>query len=145
MPDFIAPIVDWLLAAIQDATPPLLTESNLPPFTGYRKSWTWAFPAWPPVAVMARTTDFDPEIQTARHQSHHLTVKFGLNGIDPDRLTADAMQYVSAIDAAINGAPWLPQISRVFIESHDYGPLYIKDSGIARFPELHVIIETFET
>ena len=140
-PQFIAPVVSWLVGVLQSAN-----LGTLAPFADVKQSWTGVVINWPPAAVMPRSSGFDPEIVGASHSENLFTVKFGVNGMDPDQVTADAMSYMLAIDQAIEGAAWLPQFSRVFVQGHDYGPLYshLKDGGFAKFPELHLLVEVYE-
>jgi hypothetical protein len=137
---FIAPIVAWLVGVLRN----IQWTEGLAPFAQVTQSWTGVVINWPPAAVMPRTSGFDPEISAGSHSENLLTVKFGVNGPDPDQVAADAMSYMLAVDAAIEAAPRLPQISRVFVQAHDYGPLYEKDGGFAKFPELHLVVEVYE-
>jgi hypothetical protein len=139
MPEFIQPIVTWLVGVLQGAQMGALT-----PFAEVKQSWTGIAMNWPVAAVMPRNSSFDPEITSKSHSENLLTVKFGVQGMDPDQVAADAMSYMLAIDQAIEGAAWLPQFSRVFIEAHDYGALYQKDGSFAKFPELHLLVEVYE-
>ena len=136
-PQFIAPLVTWLVGVVQGASTPI-------PFAEVKQSWTGVVMNWPSAAVMPRTSGFDPEFNGASHSENVLTVKFGVNGMDPDQVTADAMSYMLAIDQAIETATWPPQVSRVFVQSHDYGPLFTKDGNFAKFPELHLLLEVYE-
>lgn len=139
-PQFMAPIVEWLIGVLKGAE-----LGELEAFGEVRKSWTGVAMNWPPVAVMPRTSQFDPEISGASHSQNAITIKFGVNGSDPDDLTDLAMAYMLAIDAAIEAAAPLPQISHVHIGTHDYGPLYTGNSGgFFRFPELHLEVEVYE-
>jgi hypothetical protein len=141
---FGAPVVAWLVGVVNGAAE-ALTAAGLTPFADVRESWTGVILNWPEASVMLRNIAFDPEITGARMEAMVLTVKFGVNGADPDQVVTDAMGYMAAIDAAINGAAWLPQMSRVFVEGHDFGPLFTKDGAFAKFPELHLTVEVFET
>ena len=51
-----------------------------------------------------------------------------------------------AIDQAIAASvgTWPAVVSKVFVSRHDYGPLFAKDNGFAKFPELHLEVETYE-
>ncbi len=137
---FIAPIVAWLVGVVQGVVP-----AELPGFAEVKQSWTGIALNWPVAAVMPRTSGFDPEISAGSHSQNLLTVKFGVQGMDPDQVAADAMAYMLAIDQAIEAANWLPQIRRVFVESHDYGALYQKDGAFGKFPELHLLVEVYES
>jgi hypothetical protein len=141
--EFIAPVVDWLIGVLQKAN-----LGDLPAFGEVKQSWTGVVVNWPPAAVMPRNTGFDPEGQ-ARRQVHRLTVKFGVNGADPNQVAADAMSYMKAIDAAIGKAVWPADtpslaVTRVFVAAHDYGALWTKEGGFAKFPELHLEVEVTE-
>lgn len=143
MADFIGPVVDWLVDVLENAD-----LGELDDFAEVRKSWTGVVVNWPPCSVMARTTAFDDE-GTARNQKHTLTVKFGVNGADPDEIAVNAQAYMKALDAAIDGAAWPADTAtfamrRVFIAAHDYGPLFALDGRLAKFPELHLEVEVYE-
>lgn len=139
MADYIQPVVDWLKDALQNAN-----MGDLEAFSDVQESWTGVIQNWPAASVMARTSSFDGEMTGGSHSRNELTVKFGVNGIDPDQVVRDAMAYMKAIDAAIKGAAWLPAFSRVFISQHDYGPLYELRGSFAKFPELHLEVELYE-
>ena len=139
MARFIAPICEWLLGVLQSAP-----MGELEPFAEFHKSWTGVAMNWPPVAVMPRSSAFDPEITGVSHSENLLTVKFGVNGPDPDQVAADAMAYMAAIDAAITAAPWPLDVKRVFVQQHDYGMLYERSGNFAKFPELHLLVEVYE-
>ena len=143
--NFIGPVVDWVIATLQAATPGLLSAAGVEPFGEFRKSWTGVAINWPPVAVMPRASDFDPET-TSVHTMHGLTIKFGVSSDDPDAIEVAATVYMKAIDDAITQATgtWLAQMSHVHISRHDYGPLFGKDGGFAKFPEMILEVETYE-
>jgi hypothetical protein len=144
-PQFIAPVVAWVLTVLQDMTAEQWGE--LTPFADFHQSFTGVFLNWPPVAVMPRTSAFDPDIVGASHSNNRLTLKFGVNGADPDQVTADAMSYMAAVSRAIWAADRLapcPNSKRLFIADHDYGPLYEHQGSFAYFPELHLEVEVYE-
>jgi hypothetical protein len=140
MAEFIGPVVDWLVGIVAGVAP-----DGLEAFAEVKKSWTGVVMNWPPAAVMPRTSDFDPE-GTAVHATHGLTIKFGVSGDDSDQVAADAMGYMKAIDAAITAGvgTWPAAVSKVFVARHDYGPLFQKDGSFAKFPEMHLEVETYE-
>ena len=142
MADFIAPIVDWLIGVVQGAD---FATPGLEPFAECRKSWTGVCVNWPPCAVMALGTDFDPE-GTAIRERHQFTIKFGVNGDDPDQVAVNAMAYMTAIDRAVAGAcgAWPEAVSNVFVSRHDFGPLFAKDGAFAKFPEMHLEVDAYE-
>ena len=146
MAEFIAPVVEWVIGVVTgEALAELLQAAGLDAFGEVRKSWTGVVINWPPCSVMPRSTDFDPE-GTAVHGTHALTIKFGVAGDDPDQVAADALGYMAAIDQAIAASvgTWPAVVSKVFVSRHDYGPLFAKDNGFAKFPELHLEVETYE-
>lgn len=146
MAEFIGPVVDWVAGVLTgDALAELLIAAELEAFAEVKKSWTGVVINWPPVSVMPRSSDFDAE-GTAVHANHGLTIKFGVSGDDSDQLAADALAYMKAIDRAITASvgTWPASVSKVFVSRHDYGPLFGKDSGYAKFPELHLEVETYE-
>jgi hypothetical protein len=143
--EFIAPVVDWLIGVIATAASYPTWPEGLEGFAEVRKSWTGVCVNWPPVAVMPLGTSFDPEGQVV-NEAHAFTIKFGVNGDDPDQVTVDAMAYMKALDDLIQAAAWDPALglSRVFVSKHDYGPLFGKDGSFAKFPELHLEVEALE-
>jgi hypothetical protein len=150
MADFISPIIDNVLDILQKYTPGLLPGRE--PFSDYRKSFTGVVQNFPAVYAMPVRTTFDPESMHTRHQAHQITIKFAISASDPDTLTAEAGAYMAALDGAIQSATvedWqgtLPQpvVMRVFVQAHDYGPLFERGVQLARFPELELIVETEE-
>lgn len=146
-PRVIGPVLQWLVDVLKNMTP--AQYGGLEPFAEVHQSWTWTFMNWPPVGVLPRTSTFDPEIMGATHSANELTVRFGVNGADPDQLMADAIAYMLAIDAAIQAAATAapcPNSMRVFISAHDYGPMFggASGGGFAKFPELHLTVEVTE-
>jgi hypothetical protein len=146
-PQAIAPVVEWLLGVLQGMTVEQL--GDLAPFGEFHQSWSWVFVNWPPVGVVPMTSQFDSEIVGAVASVNRLKIKFGVNGLDPDRVTADAINYMLAISAAIyqadHDAP-CPNSKRLFIVDHDYGPLFSgpNGGGFAKFPEMHLEVEITE-
>lgn len=138
-PQFMTPLVAWLTGVLENAD-----LGELGPFAEVKQSWTGVVVNWPPAAVMAEKSQFDPAIEGCSHSQNLLTVKFGVQNADSDQLTADAMAYMQALDAAIRGAAAPENAARVFVQDHDYGLLYEKNGSFAKFPELHVLIEVYE-
>jgi hypothetical protein len=137
--DFIGPVVGWLKGVLKGAD-----MGEMDAFAEIRESWTGVIINWPSASVMGRTSAFDGEIVGGSHSRNELTVKFGVNGSDPDQVVRDATAYMKAIDAAIAGAEWLPTFSRVYVSQHDYGPLFERNGNFAKFPELHLMVEVYE-
>jgi hypothetical protein len=133
------PLVAWLVGVMEG-----VQVGGSPAFAEVKQSFTGVILNWPQAAVMPRTSGFDPEIVGASHSENLLTVKFGVQDADPDVVTATAMTYMAAIDAAIEGAALPPNAARVFVQAHDYGALYQRDSSFAKFPELHLLVEVYE-
>ena len=128
-PQFMAPLVDWLVGVLTNAD-----LGELAAFAEVKRSWTGVVTNWPPAAVLPGKSEFDAEMTGASHSDNSLRVKFGVEGGDPDQLTVDAMAYMAAIDAAIEAAGLPPNGARVFVQSHDYGPLYGNNGSLAYFP-----------
>ena len=141
MAEFIGPVVEWLVGVLGQME---FGDLGLEAFAEVRQSWTGVVVNWPPAAVMPRSSAFDPEIQGLSHSSNLLTVKFGVNGTDPDEVTRMAEKYMKAVDDAIRRATPPEQVTHVHIHQHDYGPLYGREGMIARFPEMHVEVEVYE-
>ncbi len=141
--EFIGPVLDWMVATLENGTPALLQAAELAEFAEVRRSWTGVVMNWPAASVMPRASDFDPE-GTSVHTVHAFTVKFGVAGVDADQVTMDAIAYMKVVDRALQSAVWIEQMSHVHITRHDYGPLWSKEAGFARFPEMVVEVETYE-
>lgn len=151
-PEFIRGAVNWLALVIERDTPELLRDARLAPFAQVRRAWTGTELNLPAAGVMPRNTTFDSE-GSGRHQQHELTVKFTIDGSDPEELTDRAMAYMAVIDRAVIEALWPGQgeedeqevrFSNVFIAQHDYGPLYERKGSMFRFPEIHIAVEAYE-
>jgi hypothetical protein len=138
MAEFIGPVLAWLVGVVTD-----MDMAGLEPWGEVKTTWTGISAAWPPVAVMARGTDFDPD-GTTIHEAHGFTIKFGIQASEPDGIATLAIAYMVALDAAIQAAVWLPQMRRVFVSRHDYGVLFTSDGSWAKFPELHLEVEAYE-
>jgi len=133
------PLVAWLVGVLEG-----VQSNGQPAFAEVKQSWTGVVLNWPQAAAMPRTSGFDPEVTGVSHSENLLTVKFGVQDSDPDQVTAIAMSYMAAVDAAIEAAALPPKASRVFIQAHDYGALYQRDGSFAKFPELHLLVEVYE-
>jgi hypothetical protein len=149
--EFIEPIVENVIAVLETRTPELL--EGLDPFVQFGKQFTGVAVNFPAVWVMPVRTVLDPEQQHLRHQAHQLTVKFGVSASDPDQVTTLAMRYMELIDQALlasdGGSDWdgvlqAGSVLRVFVQGHDYGPLYERGGIMSRFPELDLVVETSE-
>lgn len=151
MAELIAPIVSTMLSVLQARTPALLASADLPPIAQWGSEWTGVVLAWPALWAMPIRTQFDPE-GSLRHQLHDLTIKIGVQSTTPEQLATLAMAYMQVIDAALDAsdpADWAAaltggEVTRLFVQGHDYGPLYQRGNAMARFPEMTVQIETQE-
>jgi hypothetical protein len=147
-PQAIGPVLAWVLGVLQQMTEE--QYGGLAPFAEFHQSWTWVVINWPSVGVMPMGSQFDPEIVGARYSVNRLKIKFGVNGADPDQVTADAIAYMLAIDAAIQAADLntpCANSKRLFVADHDYGPLWSGPNGgaFAKFPEMHLDVEIIES
>lgn len=150
MPEFIEPVVDKVLAVLAARTPALLAAENVPAFRAFGKQFRGVSVNFPEVWVSPVRSEFDAEMQATSHQAHQVRIKFGVGGSEPDVVTEQAMAYMRAVhqalaaswpgDWAIDGA----QVTRVFVRGHDYGPLFVQQGTMARFPEMDVVVETHE-
>jgi len=144
--EFIKPIVENVLAVLKDRTPGELGARE--PFVEYGTQFTGVVTGFPALWVMPVRSEFDAESQGYMHEAHQITVTFGVTGSEPGEVTDAAMAYMKAIDAAIQ-ASWPADgsglgVMRIFVRSHDYGPLLNRGGVLARFPELDLVVETAE-
>lgn len=152
MVQFIKPIIENAIAVLRARTPALLRAAGREEFVDYGKQFTGVAPNFPSVFVMPVRTVFDADSQHMRHQAHQVQIKFALSGSEPDDVTAAAMDYMTAIDGALAASDpgdWQSVIAdgvvlRVFVQGHDYGPLFERGGALARFPELELIVEVEE-
>lgn len=147
MPEFIGPVVAAAISILETYTPALLAAAARDPFAEYGRAFTGVVANTPAVYVMPVRTSFDADIQGCFGELHQITIKFAVTGSDPEDLADAALAYMKAIDEAIQqatGADWGTAASRVFIQGHDYGPLYERGGSYAKFPELELIVEAQE-
>jgi hypothetical protein len=152
VPKFIGPIVDRVLAVLQARTPALCEAAELRPFLDYGKQFTGVTVNCPSLWVMPERSRFDPDQTGPAKEAHQLTIKFAVSAMTPDEVAAAAMAYMQVIHLAIlqsDPADWTDTLAegtvqRVFLASHEYGPLYQRGASIARFPELALIVEVEE-
>jgi hypothetical protein len=150
MAEYIEAVVAKALAVIEARVPALVAAEGLEPFAEFGAKWAGVAVNLPGVWVMPVRTEFDDEVDG--RQAHQITVKFGCSGASPEEVSQAAMQYMRAIHRAIKAsdpADWQDCLKagvvlRVFVRSHDYGPLFQKEAAIARFPELDLIVECTE-
>lgn len=153
MPEFVGPVVDKMVEVLKKYTPGEL-GAGLAEFADFGKQFTGVVQNFPAVWVMPVRTAFDVESQHTRHGLHQVRIVFAVSGPEPDEVTVAAMAYMKAIDAAIAksevnrdwegvlGASGVVQ--RVWVEEHDYGPLFQKGGVMTRFPEVAVLVEVEE-
>lgn len=148
--EFIAPIIENALAVLKQRTPGLLAGRDL--FVNFGKQFTGVVSNFPSLYVMPVGTAFDADAQHLVHQAHQVQVKLAVSGAEPDLVTEAALAYMRAVDLAIAQSwpkDWEGKLQngvvlRVFVERHDYGPLFERQGALARFPELDLIVETEE-
>jgi hypothetical protein len=149
MAELITPVVEKVIAVLKERTPSALGARES--FVDYGKEFTGVVANFPSVWVMPVRTSFDAELD-GRRQAHQVKVTMAVTGSEPDEVTDAAMAYMKAVDTAIAAswpADWVGAVSggqvlRVFVEGHDYGPLFGKEGGLARFPELDLVVEVME-
>ena len=148
--EFIAPIVDKILAVLEARTPALLGARA--PFAAYGKQFTGIVPNFPAVYVMPVRTEFDSEATGASHQAHQVQIKCAVEGSEPDAIVVEAVAYMTAIHEALAAswpADWAGvlsdgQVEALLVRGHDYGPLFERGNVLARFPELDLVVMAVE-
>jgi len=148
--EFIGPIVEKVREILRARMPAALGARA--PFVEIGKSWTGVNVNPPSAWVMPVRTDFDGDVEGYLAGRHIITIKMGLTGAEPDLVTDEALVYMAAMDAALVAswpADWAGTLEhgsvlRVWVGSHDYGPLFNLGNVIARFPEMDLVIETAE-
>lgn len=143
MADFIRTAIERVKQQLEHTTPELLTAAGVTPFRKFGYVFTGVSPNPPELWVEPRRTQFDPEGQL-QNQQHELVIKLAVMGSSPEQIAEAALVYVKACDDALSTIQFDQTMLRVFIAEHDYGPLYSLGGGFARFPELHVVVETIE-
>ncbi len=148
--EFIGPIVDKILAVIEERTPALLGSRD--PFATYGKQFNWIVQNFPAVYAMPVRTEFDAEATGAAHQAHQVQIKIAIQGSEPDEIAVEAEAYMRAVHEALAASwpdDWLGtladgKVQALLVRSHDYGPLFAKDNVLARYPELDLVVMTIE-
>lgn len=153
MPDFIKPVVENALRILRQYTLTELQPMARDEFADFGKQFTGTVENFPAVWVMPVRTTFDADSQQSRNQEHLLRIIIAVAGADRDEIDDLAMDYAKAVDRALAAADAAKEweglltgglVRRVFVLEHDYGPLFVRDGGLARFPEISLIVETEE-
>jgi hypothetical protein len=151
MADFIAPVIDRVLAVLEKYMPATLPVDR-EPVVEFGRQFTGVVANMPSLFVMPVRTAFDADAQYL-HEAHQVQIKLAVSGSQPGAVTEAAMAYVRAVDLAIAAAEAAGefadavtggQVLRVFVAGHDYGPLFEGHGGLARFPEIELIVEVAE-
>lgn len=114
------------------------------------QQWTGNLVNPPGAWVMPGKTQFpDRGEGTVRSQVHGITIRIGLTGSDPEELSARALRYVQAVDAAIEAMPntsWgdTLRVLYVFVAEHDYGVMWRSGNVVAMWPDIHLEVEVEE-
>ncbi len=150
MADYVKPVIDAVLAALEKRMPAALPVDR-EPVREFGRQFTGIVGNMPAVYVMPRRTLFDPDTQGVANMAHEIQITLAVGGSEPGQVTDAAMVYVRAVHQAILEADAAReitvtggQVNRVYIASHDYGPLWEKGGGLARFPEIELIVEAME-
>lgn len=151
MAEFVKPIIENVISALEYRTPTILAAAGLPAIAHFGRQFTGVVPRFPAVYVMPVRTVFNSDSEL-RHQAHQIQITLAVSGGSPDAVTEAAMDYMAAIDTAIEAgdpADWQGVLQgglvlRVFTQAHDYGPLYQGNNAAARFPEMELIVEATE-
>jgi hypothetical protein len=152
MAEFVKPVIENLLALLETRTPTILDEKGRDQIEHFGKQFTGVVANWPAVFAMPVRTAFNADADVMRYQAHQIQVVIAVTGSTPEAVTDAAMDYMAAIDQAIQeGDPsdWQGVIQggnilRVFVQGHDYGPLFERGGTSARFPELELVVEASE-
>lgn len=127
--------------------PAALEDTGYPPFVDIGTLFTGVMDNPPEAWVDGVRTRIDDEGNSLA-ELHSITIKFGVTATDPSDIAAAVVAYMKAITdaiAAAQPADWgviTPNHAHVF--EHDYGPLFVKGSILARFPECHLEVEVNE-
>lgn len=131
---------------------PATLPADLEPVVEFGRQFTGVVGNMPSLYVMPVVTAFDPDAQYL-DQTHQIQIKLAVSGSAPGDVTAAAMAYVRAVDLAIAQADAAGEfadavtggeVKRVFVSRHDYGPLFEGHGGMARFPEIDLLVEVAE-
>lgn len=150
MAKFIQPIVDQTVKSLQDRTLVLISPRDQ--FAEIGRQFSGVVMNFPACYVMPVRTVFDADSDHTRHQAHQIQIRLAVTGPTPEAVTEAAMFYMRVVDQAISESDpedWQGilqggQVQRVWIQGHDYGPLFDQGGRHARFPELELIVETEE-
>ena len=151
MAEFIGPVIDRVLAALEKYMPAAL-PADQDPVMEFGRQFTGVVANMPAVYVMPVRTAFDADAEYL-HQVHQVQIKLAVSGSTPEDVTAAALAYVRAADLAIAQAETAGEfcdavtggnVLRVFVSAHDYGPLFEGHAGLARFPEIELTVEVAE-
>ena len=150
MAEYIKAAIDAVLAALAKRMPAALPVDR-EPIVEYGRQFTGIVANMPALYVMPRRTLFDADAQGVENMAHELQITLAVSGSEPGDVTDAAMIYVRAVHQAIAAADAAReitveggQVGRVFVVSHDYGPLFEKGGGLARFPEIDLLVEVAE-
>lgn len=148
--EFLAPVVTKLLSVLEAHTPEFL--AGLPRIERYGRHFTGVVKNWPSLWVMPVRSDFDPDVTGYSSQSHLVLVKFAISAAEPDLIVDLGLAYMRAIHLAL-AASWPEewcsalasgQVLGLRVRGHDYGPLWEHGKGVARFPEMELVVQTAE-
>jgi hypothetical protein len=147
--NFIRTSLDVVQQIIQKDTADRLQEMDTPrvPFAEVARAFTGMMKNPPAAWVMPRMTDLPDNDGNLIPEQDLVTVKLGVAGSDAESVEDAALDYVRAVDEALRAAAVAeldPTILHLRVRQHDYGPLWQKEGGFARFPELHLVIDRLE-
>jgi len=148
--EYIKPVIDAVLTALEKRVPAALPVDR-EPIREYGRQFSGIVANMPALYVMPRRTLFDPDAQGVENMAHELQITLAVSGTEPGDVTDAAMVYVRAVHQAIAAADAAReitvmggQVNRVYVVGHDYGPLFAKGGGMARFPEIDLTVEVAE-
>ena len=142
---FIQLALDQVQAALVCGTEALLTSRNREAFNSFNRMFVGMAQNPPQLWVMPERTVLAEEGSMIASVSD-LRVAAAVVAGEPEQVVLAAVDYVWAIDQALRypAKPWDARIMRVFVGSHEYGPVYVRTSGFARYPEVKVFVQMQE-
>jgi len=140
--------VDNVIDLIAGKTPDILAgiDPGRKAFTSVKNSASLLALNPPQCWVTPVTQQFEDEGQS-RSSRCNLRVTMAVSAGEPEALMAAALDYVRAVDRAIARATRADldeAVKRIWIVEHDYGPMFAKDGGFSRLPQIHLVVEMEE-
>jgi hypothetical protein len=139
--EFIQLAEDQVTQALVAGTGQFLAQRDRAAFNSFDRIFVGIALNAPQLWVMGMRTVLAEEGSMVA-QVHEVTVQLAVMAGEPELAKAAAVDYVWAVDQALRypAAPWDIRVTRVFVQSHEYGPVYTKGQSFTRFPEVKVAV-----